>query len=241
MPLPASQIITLACQIAKCPSFTTQAGNFLNTVLADLCQDYDLVAARGVTNFSFNAAVGTGSGPYALGVTDWLRANRNDVFYTIQGVKYVMIGVEMAEFDALVQQAGLNSYPENYAIDNSAQAIAANGSSVMYVWPPAAGAFPVTARYQRQMPDLTTAQLADGVTIPWFPNQNYLISRVAALLMQITNDSRLPEYLKATDDMARKFLTMQDEADEVVQTVTLDRRRFGGRMDKVKNTKMIGW
>ena len=74
MPLTASQIVTLATQIAKCPSFVTQGGQFLNTTLSDLCQDYDLVAARGITNFTFTSG---GTGPYALGVTDWLRANRN--------------------------------------------------------------------------------------------------------------------------------------------------------------------
>jgi hypothetical protein len=240
MPLAASQIVTLATQIAKCPSFTTQGGQFLNSVLADLCQDYDLVAARGITSFVFQTT-STGSGPYALGVTDWLRANRNDVFYTIDGVKYVMIGVEMAEYDALVQQAGLNAYPENYAVDNSAEGIVANGGATMYVWPPAAGAWPVTARYQRQMPDLTLAQLADTVTVPWFPNQNYLITKTAALLMQITNDDRKDKFDADAEHMVKKFLTLQDESDEVAKTVTLDRRRFGTPWNRVKNTKRIGW
>jgi hypothetical protein len=111
----------------------------------------------------------------------------------------------------------------------------------MYVWPPAAGAYPVTAHYQRQMPDLTTAQLADGVTVPWFPNQNYLITKTAAMLMQITNDDRAETFNKNCEEMARKFLTLQDESDDVVKTVTLDRRRFGMPWDRVRNTKTIGW
>jgi hypothetical protein len=210
-------------------------------ILADLCQDYDLAIARGMASFSFQSSAGSNQGPYMLGVTDWLRANRNDVVYTIDGVKYVMIGVYLAEFDALVQQAGLNAYPENYAVDNSAEAIAAYGSSVMYVWPPAAGSYPVTARYQRQMPDLTAAQLADGTTIPWFPSQGWLVTKLSAELMRLTNDDRMEKFSADAAGMLDKYLTLQDESTDVVKTVTLDRRRFSTPWDRVKNTKTVGW
>jgi hypothetical protein len=91
------------------------------------------------------------------------------------------------------------------------------------------------------MPDLTMAQLADTVTVPWFPNQNYLITKTAALLMQITNDDRKDKFDTDAEHMAKKFLTLQDESDEVAKTVTLDRRRFGTPWNRVKNTKLIGW
>ena len=107
MPYQAQQICALATQIAKCPGFTQQAGQFLNMALAELC-NYDLEVNRQTTTFNFDPSVG--SGPYPL-PSNWLRANEDDVFYTIQGVAYVMISVSLAEFDSMVQQAGLNAYP----------------------------------------------------------------------------------------------------------------------------------
>lgn len=236
MPLSSSQIISLSLQIAKCPGFTAQAGQMFSAMLSDLCQDYDLYTARGVAAFNFNSAAGNQSGPYTL-PADWLRANRNDVFYTIQGVKYVMIGVELAEFDALVQQAGLNSYPENYALDNSA--ISTGGAPVMYVWPPPSGSFPVTARYFRQMPEIDTPESSSD--IPWFNNTNYMITRLACEMMKITNDDRQSDFGVKADNILRHYLQSGEEVGDVVHTVTLDRRRFGENFNRLPNTKLIGW
>ena len=248
MPLAASAIITLATQIAKCPGFTSQAGNLLNMVLSDLCQDYDLELARGYLNFSFNSAAGNAQGPYTL-PADFLRANRNSVVYTIQGVKYTLIGLEYDEYLQLVQQAGLAAYPENYAVDRSP--LQTQGAPVMYVWPPAAGSYPVTGPYQRQMPDLTAAQLTDGVTVPWFNSQNYLITRLAGELMKITNDDRVEKFLGNSMDkngapfgaaaILEKYLESAEDAGDVVHTVTLDRRRVGQNFNRLPNTKQIGW
>ena len=252
MALTCQQIITLATQTAKCPSWTSQAQQLLNAVLSELCEGYDFDVARGTYSFNFitglsaNTSWSTGwstafgdalasqSGPYPL-ATDWLRANRDDVFYTIQGVQYVMTPVLLAEFDALVQQAGLNSYPNQYAVDNSP--ISSGNPPVMYVWPPPAGAYPVTARYYRQMPDYTAAQMADGVTTPWFPNSLFLLRRLAGELMLLTNDDRAPQFLggeyKAQDGsvflgsaaILDRYLKMKDD-EQVVKTVKLDKRRF---------------
>ena len=275
MALTLTQIVTLATQTAKCLSWTSQAGQLLNTVLDELCEGYDLDVSRGVYQFNFisglssqlagspwssgfSSGFGSGvaaaqnatqSGPYSM-PTDWLRANKNDVFYTIQGVKYVMIPVSMAEFDSLVQQAGDSSYPEQYAVDNSPTAL--QQAPQMFVWPPPSGAFPVTARYYRQMPDYTTAQLADGVTVAWFPNSLYLLRRLAGELMLMTNDDRAQMFLggehKQQDGsvflgsaaILDRYLKMKDD-EQVTKRVTLDRRFFGNNFNRVPNTKMIGW
>ena len=85
----AQTICSLARQIAKCPNFTTQSGQLLNSVLGDLCQTYDFDVIR-KTDTSVTLGTSTGSGPYAL-APDLLRARINEVFYTINGVKYVMV------------------------------------------------------------------------------------------------------------------------------------------------------
>ena len=248
MPLAASQIITLATQIAKVPGFVSQAGQLLNMILADLCQDYDLEVARGNLNFSFNSAAGSAQGPYTL-PSDFLRMNRDGLVYTIQGVKYNMIGLELTDYLVKTQQAGLASYPEFYAVDRSP--LATQQAPVMFVWPPAAGSYPVTGPYQRQMPDLTVAQLTDGATVPWFNSQNYLKTRLAGELMQIANDDRVEKFLGNTFDktgapfgaaaILTKYLESSEDAGDVVHTVSLDRRRFGKSFDRLPNTKNIGW
>ena len=68
MPLTAAQIVTLATQVAKCPSYTSQAGQFLNAILQDLAQTYDFETV--VKTYSFNFVLSTVSGPgnqYAAG------------------------------------------------------------------------------------------------------------------------------------------------------------------------------
>ena len=253
MPLSYQQIITLATATAKCPAWTTQAQALFTVILQELCEGYDFDVARGTTTFNFfaNLVVGapTASGPYTL-PSDWLRANKDDVFYTISGIKYVMIPVSLAEFDGLVQQAGLNSYPENYAVDNSP--IANQLPPQLYVWPPPSGSYPVTARYYRQMPDPTPAQMTDGVTIPWFPNTQYLLRRLTGELMLLTNDDRAPMFLggeyKQQDGavflgsaaILDRYMKMKDD-EQVVKRVTLDKRFFGGKLSSVPNTKIIGW
>ena len=73
MALTAAQIVARACEIAKVPGYTQQAGQYLNMVLSDLCQDYDFQVARRTYYFNMNpglvAQVGSsvfGSGPYNL-------------------------------------------------------------------------------------------------------------------------------------------------------------------------------
>src|SRR6266576_949281 len=228
MALSSAQIVGLATQIAKCPSFTVQAGQFLNSALSDLCQSYDFEVARAVYNFVFNSLVGNQSGPYVL-PSDWLRAKNKDVFYTINGVAYPMIKIELDQFDWLVQQAGLQSFPSYFTTDTSVS------PPNMYVWVPPSGSFPVTARYYRQMPDIDAPESSNAV--PWFPHKDYLITRVAGDLMKITNDDRSGEYLgeqPGGKDMVpgagwlvKHYLQMQGDRQDIPNKVELDRRMFG--------------
>jgi len=243
MPLQAQQIVSYACSVAKAPAYTTQAGDFLNLILQELCS-YDLDVIRSVYNFTFNSSAGNNQGPYTL-PTNWLRSNRGDVLYTILGVPYIMIPIQLSEFDALVEQAGLNAYPVNYAIDTSP--IATQGHPQMWVWPPAAGSYPVTARYFSQMADISTP--ASSSTIPWFPDQAYLLRRLTGEVMTLTGDDRAPSWLGGEDPQSGflgagalldRYLKTQGESD-AVKTVSLDRRRFGSTYLGLPNTKTIGW
>jgi hypothetical protein len=249
MGLQAQQIITLACQAAKCPGFTLQAGQFLNSFLQDLCQNYDLEDALGTWSFSFNSSTGTGSGPYAL-PADYLRMRvqdgKDEFYYTISGVPYPMIQKSLTEYNWLVQTPGFSSYPQVYASDLST-AVAGVSAGSMYVWPPASGGYAVLGRYFRLMPDITSPE--NSTTVPWFTNTNVLIRGVAGLLMTLTGDQRAPEFLGDDDEryplgvgtILKAYLRNKEDREGAVHTVGLDRRRFGRNFDLLKNTKPIGW
>lgn len=230
MALTAAQIVTLACQTAKGPGFTAQAGVLLNSTLSYLCQTYDFDVIR--KTFAFNFSSATGSGPYAL-PADYLRSRINDVFYTISGVPYVLISIELAEYDRMVQQAGLASYPEAYATDLS------TSPPGMLVWPPSSGAYPVTVRYSPQMADIATPETSS--VVPWFPNSDYLIRKVAADVMLLTDDDRQPLFEKQAEGVLNHYLQLKDDKSGRAQRVQLDRRQFGPSFDRLPNTKMIGW
>lgn len=233
MSLTAANIVNLACQIAKCPGYTAQAGQLLNAILGDLCQDYDFEIARGVYNFTFNSGVGTGSGPYTL-PADWLRGKDKSILYTISGVAYPMINIEIDQYDNLTQTAGLNSYPAYYTTDMS------QTPPTMLVWPPASGAYPVMARYYRKMPDIATPETS--ATVPWFQNQQYLITELSARLMDITDDDRAEMQRAKAKDQLTHFLKMKDDRDGgKVNQVQLDRRLFRNQFDRLPNTKNMGW
>lgn len=268
MALTCQQIITLACQMAKGPGFVSQAQQFFNAILGELCEGYDLDVTRNTFFFNFITGLATGSswssgwssgfgdasttgasGPYPLSA-DWLRADKDDVFYIISGVRYVMVPVSLAEFDAQVQQAGLNAYPGIYAVDNAP--LAFGNPPNMFVWPPPSGAYPVTARYHRKMADYTVAQLTDGVTVPWFPNTIYLLRRLTGEMMLFTNDDRAEKFLggeyKQQDGsvflgaaaILDRYLKMQGD-EQTTKRVTLDRRYFGQNFNRLPNTKTVGW
>lgn len=240
MALTAAQIISLSCQVAKCPGFTSQAGELLNNILDDLCRNYDFDLARTTYNFTFSTSTNGGAGPFSL-PADFLRADMNDVFYTISGVPYIMIACDNNEYDAFVQTAGFNAYPRYYTTIMEAVPF------TMKVWPPASGAYPVTMRYRRLMPVIATPETS--ATVPWFPQQSYLRQRLTGELMQLTNDNRWEAFLSDNEDahpngagvLLRKYLIMKDDQANRPKTVTRDRRRFGTNFAQLPNTKTIGW
>lgn len=229
----AQQIVTLATQIARVPAMTAYAGQFLNIVLEELCQTYNLDAARG--EYAFDFATSSGSGPYSM-PADYLRMANEGIWYTINGVKYFPISVDLAEFDAQVQVAGNQSYPVMYATDTSQSPVE------IYFWAPPSGAYPVTMRYYRQMPAIATPETSSEV--PWFPNTNYLVTRTAGELMKISGDKRADIFLGDSPSGAQgildRFLKLEDDDLNRAKRVQLDRRYFGRATD-LPNTKLVGW
>ena len=256
MPLTAAQICTRACQIARVPGFTSQAGDSLNVILQELCQDWDFDLAKQTYNFSFNTSQLNFNGQaYQNLPAGYLRSIRNQCFYYISGVPYPMIPLDQAEGDMLVEQSGVSNFPIFYWTDmtlageTNSPTIGVPGVTgvpVMLFWMPPSGAYPVTLRYFAQMPDIAGA--STSATVPWFPNQNYLITRLAGEMMKDADDERATAYLSDDEKypngagtILRKYLMLKDDSENRAKVVQLDRRRFGRAFDRLKNTKQIGW
>lgn len=241
----AQQIVTLANQTAKTPGYTSQAGQFLNQILNDLAEAYDFEVNLTTAQITLTtgpaptsgiaisgAATNTGSGPYAL-PTNYLRMASNEMFYYVYGVPYVMVNVDLSEFDALVQQAGISNYPLNFATDRS------TSPASLMVWPPPGGSYIANIRYYKDPDDITTPETS--TTVPWFPNQSYLINKLSAAMMGLSGDKRQADFNQMADATLKSYLLMQSDDDGRAKTVQLDRRRFGRSFDRLPNTKTLGW
>lgn len=232
----AAQICTLATQIAKCPGYTSQAGILLNQILDELARNYDFAAALETYTFNFTGT----AGPITL-PANWLRAEKDRIKYVIDGVPYIMIHVDNATYDTYVQQAGLNSYPQFFTTYTE------ESPPEMWVWPPPSGAYAVSAPYFSLPTAIATPE--SSTDVPWFPNQLYLIRRLAGELMAITGDERMNGFLGDHDEMypqgagtlLRKYLRMKDDQEGFVKRVTLDRQLFSKPFNRLPNTKTIGW
>lgn len=232
MPLQATQIVSLATQMAGQPGFTSQAGQLLNMILSDLCKDYDFDLAKKVTTVMLSSV----SGPYNL-PSDYLRSIKDDVFFTLNGVPYPLVNVDLAEFDNQPQQTGIVAYPTLYATDVS------QSPPALYVWPPAIGQLPLTVRYFSQMPDIT--QPETSAAVPWFPNQTYLITRLAGELMKLTDDERADDFLGQSDNGAQgildRYLKLKDDSETRSKLVSLDKRFFRRGFASLPATKIFGY
>jgi hypothetical protein len=236
MALQASQLVTLATQIGKGPKYLSQTGQFLNLILSDLAQlnDFELSRALIQINTAIPAGVSivTGQSYFNL-AADHLRVLQDGVFYFINGVPYQMIEQPLSEFDQLVVTAGFTSQMYYYAVDDS------QTPPQIYFWPPPNGAYIVNVRYARLRPDITTPETSS--TVPWFPEQVYLLKRLSAFVCNLTNDDRAPRFDKEAEDILRNWLPLQRDAESYIRTVQLDRRRFSTPYSSLKNTKTVGF
>jgi len=255
MPLTAAQICAIAQQNARAPGLSAQAGQLLNVVLSDLCQNYDLDVTKQTYSFLLpTSQVNSLGQAYQNLPSNYLRGIRYESFYVISGVPYPMIPCDLEEFDMLVEQAGLANFPVFYTTDLSLAGVtnSATGSGgaavpVMLFWQVPSGNYPATVRYYSQMPDIINPQSSS--VVPWFPNQNYLITELTGRLMQLTDDERADAVLSNDEErhpqgsrvLLRRYLAMKDDKGTRTQTVQLDRRRFGTSFDRLRNTKSIGW
>ncbi len=243
MPLSAAQICELARQVTNARGFTVQSGELLNSILADLCQKYDLDLAKKTLNFNLTPAAAPignlnaqlASGPFIL-PADYLRTKIGDVMFFPNGLGNFplrLTPIDLGEFDGLVQQAGFQNFPVFWVTDMS------QSPPLAYVWPPASGAYPLMVRYASQMLDIATPETS--ATVPWFPNQEYLRKKLASSLMELTGDTRHTAWGIDAEDVLRGYLRMRDDSSNRSQRVKLDGRRFGSDWSRLPKSKVYGY
>jgi hypothetical protein len=244
----AAQICAIAAQAAGVPGYAQTpstgvsfAGQWLNTILEELAETFDFDQAKGTATGTFNPSLTStsvypnlqlGSGPYSL-PSDYQRCIYGDAMWFLQGVAYLLTPCDLAEFDSLVQQAGNQSYPYLMATDLS------QSPPVFVVWPPPSGAYSYMIRYYKQPTDITTPE--GSATVPWFPFQAYLITKLTARLCGISGDAREKTFDATADEMLTRYLRKANDADNRAKSVKMDRRRFSRNFDRLPNTKTVGW
>lgn len=241
MSLTCAQLITLACQQAGVPGFTSQAGQKLNTILQELAQSYSFSSAQGWWTGTFNSGIGgtvnsanvvAGSGPYQL-PSDFLRLDFHDFFFQSGGINYFPVPRDMNEYDATPQQTGFSSYPTDFAVDTS------TSPAGLYVWPAPSGAFPFFARYRKQQADVTSPETSTSV--PWFPSQMYLDRRLTAEVMLIAGDDRFKAFMDDAEAILNRYMKLEGNNSNRAQRVQLDPRSFGPKWSTLPNSKTIPW
>ena len=217
----SQQIVQRACAIAKAPGFLTQAGQYLNMILADLCETYDFDFIRETQVIQASPVVASGDGAlptgYAL-AADHLRTR--EVFYYVNGVVFYLTQMPIERYDQLPQSSGVTNYPCNYAIRTE------TSPYTIYFYQPLVTPLTIFIRYQPQMPDITSPETSS--VVPWFTNQRYLLKKLAADLMAETDDERELKYKVEAERMLSLFLEMKDDKENYAQTIKLDRNVFRG-------------
>jgi hypothetical protein len=207
--LTAAQIVTIACQIAKCPGYTQIAGQRLNEVLFDLAVDQNLDSIRRTVTIVLDP----NQQAYAL-PANFLRAR--EVFYNVEGAVFVVVEIDLSEYDALFTGPNNSAYPYNFAVDQA--------TNLMYFYPLPLVPLNVTVRYMDDTVEIANPDTS-GI-VPWFQKQSYLIERLAEKMMQITDDTRRLEFKATSDDNLRAYLKLNNG--NTLKTVGLDPRRFRG-------------
>lgn len=234
--LTLSAICSLAGQIAKCPGFATQQGQMLNFVFDDLVQHQDLKVNRVTQSIVVQA---NSNGPFAL-EADYQRTY--DLFFMQNNLPYFLNSITMRQYDEEFKDPSIANYPYEYATDLSTQAkvaanlLLANSKGLLFIYPQSSGQITLTHRYMVIQPTYALPQ-NDAVTIPWFEDQDYLVTATAARLMKVTDDERQPKFEATALAMLKRHLIMEGDEQQTVKNVRLDPRRFHSRRS-LKPTKV---
>ena len=227
----ADQICLQASRIAKGGTgMVAIAGQWLNTVLDDLCRIRNLKINRVTATILITP--GQTYGPFDL-PANYLRTY--DMFYPLPvsgggtgggSTTQFLVPITMEQFDAEFKSPSITNYPYEFATDLSQEALAAsaNLAGQLYIYPQTSGNISVTHRYMIKRDDIVTPETSS--TVPWFPQWLYLVNAVAAHMMGTTGDDRHAEYFAMSEKLLAPYLIQEGDEQPAVQSVDLDPRHF---------------
>lgn len=233
--LTSQALVTSACQVAKVPGYLAKGGEFLNTILSDLAQCHDFPSARQTQVFNIGPNQGNGYNTqfYTLtlpnGVT-YLRTK--EVFYNVQGTIFYLDQIPISDYDKLFQGTGISNYPYWFTVNTEYT------PPQMAFYPPPNIALTPTIRTQYLPADISSPETSS--TVPWFPDQRFLRTRLVADLMAFTGDQRRKQFDMDATEMLTAYTKMVDDKEGYAQQVKLDRRMFRSVSD-LKPTKTTGF
>lgn len=205
-----AQLVARACTISKAPGYIVQAGQYLNMILQDLCQTYDFDFIKKTQIIQF-----TNSISYPLNA-DNLRTK--EVYYSVNGDIFYLFQIPIETYHTLFIGPGVSNYPNKFAVDVSVS------PNILLPYPPPSISQSVTVNYFPQMPDIATPEVDDEVC--WFPNQQYLLERLSAMIMNETEDNRADRFESRAEKTLMKFLDLADDKEGYSRTIKLSRERF---------------
>jgi hypothetical protein len=213
----------MACAIAKCPGFLSQGGIFLNMTLEDLWLHRDLKINR-VTEFITVQA--NNFGPFTL-PQNYQRTY--DLFFEQNNLPYFLNPISTEEYDQEFKDPSIANYPYEFMTilydETTALQQVPPSAGQLFIYPQSSGQIVLTHRYMVKQPDISVPETS--AVIPWFPDQDYLITATASRLMQLTDDTRRDKFLADLDRMLRTHMISGDgDEQKVVNSVRLDPRRF---------------
>jgi hypothetical protein len=242
VPLTCAQIITLALQdsrknvpFASGGGFSSQAGQLFQMILDDLCYKHDLkvnlasadIALTGIPTPPNFIGSTPGVGPYPL-PADYLRMDQDEVTYSVGGAPHKMINDDLSNIDLLGLLPTSASFPDIFATDFS------SAPPSLFVWPPPIGLINVNIRYFRLQPSIPTPESA--ATVPWFPDQLYLKSRLTGELLK--PGAAAKPFLEESQLLLNQFLKLEDDSEGRAIIMKMDERQFPrGRNSRLPRTK----
>lgn len=240
MSLTYAQIISLACTAAKCPGYTSQAGQICNAVLAQLAQQHDFDIQK-VTSFSIttNGTTNNGAGPYNL-PTDYLRHAEEEVNFPVNNVPFILQQIPIAQWRSLYLNGNGGAIPVNFATDFST--VQSLGYPQAYIYPAPNTAYVIQWPYFKQHAFIATPETSGAV--PWFPDAVYLYTKVAYELMKLTDDDRARAFKEDAVDILRKYIELKDDTEGYAFKIQMG-GCFRGNYNSLPDTKAlnggIGW
>ena len=189
--------------------------------LADLAQTYDFDYMRETQTISALPVAANGDNNLPVGyplAADHLRTR--EVFYYVNGEPFYLTQMPIEKYDQLYNGPGVTSYPTHFAIRTETTPY------TIYFYEPLQIPLTVFVRYQPQPADIANPQ--SSATVPWFTNQRYLLKKLAADIMQETDDARAGAWQKEAEEMLRLYLQMKDDSEGYAKTIKLDRNVFRG-------------